>query len=380
MARGLQRRHGASTLRVMSVAENPIGVLLLNVGTPDAPETREVRRYIVEFLSDPRVLDMNPVARFLLLRLVILPFRPARSAEAYRKIWTAGGFPLLVHGTALRDGLAARLGLKYVVALAMRYGKPSLAAAMEDLRARGCERIVVFPLFPHYASATTGSALEAVERYTSRTRNAPPLSVVPPFYADPGFIEAFARNTRAVLDEAPSDHVLFSFHGLPERQVLKADTSGRHCLRSESCCDAIGPANRDCYRAQCFETARLLSRALGLKKDAWSLAFQSRLGRVPWIEPATDQVVPELGRSRVQNLLVVCPAFVADCLETLEEIGLRAAESFRAAGGGTLRLVPSLNATEAWVEAAERLVRRAAGCALFADSGPMWNTDHRGLK
>jgi protoporphyrin/coproporphyrin ferrochelatase len=347
----------------MSAAEKPTGVLLLNVGTPDAPGTRAVRRYLREFLSDPRVVDMNPVGRFLLLNLVILPFRPARSAEAYRKIWTADGSPLLVHGIALRDRLAAELGSNFAVALGMRYGSPSIAAAMDELRDRGCERVVVFPLFPQNAGATTGSAVDAVERYAARTAKPRELSVVPSFYGDPGFIDAFARNVRAVLDESPVDHVLFSFHGLPERQILKADPSGAHCLKSDTCCDAVVPANRDCYRAQCFESARLLSRALGLEKDAWSLAFQSRLGRIPWIGPATDEVVLELARRGVRNLVVACPAFVADCLETLEEIGLRAAESFQEAGGATLRLVPSLNASETWVDAAVRLVRQAAGRA-----------------
>jgi ferrochelatase len=296
-----------------------------------------------------------------LLHLVILPFRPARSAEAYRKIWTADGSPLLAQGKALREGLAARLGGDYAVALGMRYGKPTIAAAMDELGTRECGRVVVFPLFPQNASATTGSAVEATERRAARMAKPPRLSVVPPFFGDRGFIEAFAANIRAVLGESPADHVLFSFHGLPERQILKADASGGHCLKREGCCNAIGPANRDCYRAQCFETARLLSGALGLGRDAWSLAFQSRLGRIPWIGPATDEVIPELARRGIRNLAVACPAFVADCLETLEEIGLRAAESFRAAGGATLRLVPSLNASEAWVDAAARLIRQTAG-------------------
>jgi protoporphyrin/coproporphyrin ferrochelatase len=345
----------------MSASDRPTGVLLLNVGTPDAPEERAVRRYLREFLSDPRVVDMNPVGRFLLLNLVILPFRPARSAEAYRKIWTPGGSPLLVHGNALRDALAANLGGAYAVALGMRYGNPAVAAALRELRARGCRHIVVFPLFPQNASATTGSTVEATERLISRIVDPPRLSVLPPFFADPGFIDAFATNVRAVLAASPADHVLLSFHGLPERQILKADPTGRHCLTSGACCDAIVPENRDCYRAQCFETARLLARALGLERDAWSLAFQSRLGRMPWIGPATDAVVLDLARRGVRDLVVACPAFVADCLETLEEIGLRAAESFRAAGGAALRLVPSLNASELWVEAAARMVRQADG-------------------
>jgi ferrochelatase len=345
----------------MSGVAGPAGVLLVNVGTPDAPRSREVRRFLREFLSDPRVLDTNAVARFLLLRLVILPFRPRRSAEAYRKIWTPQGSPLLVHGRALRDALETRLGSGFAVALAMRYGRPSIAEALGELREKGCGRIVVFPLYPQFASSTTGSTLEKAYRLAAPLWNVPSISVVPAFYSDPGFIAALAETGRAALAATAPDHVLFSFHGLPERQVLRSDRSGHHCLRSPGCCDRIVAANRDCYRAQCFETARLLSDALSLAPHAWSVAFQSRLGRVPWIGPATDREIAERARTGARRMAVFCPAFVADCLETLEEIGIRGAESFRDAGGETLHLVHSLNGSAAWADAAARLVRRAAG-------------------
>jgi len=344
----------------MSAATSPVGVLLANVGTPDAPRIPEVRRYLGEFLSDRRVLDTHPVARFLLLRLVILPFRPARSAEAYRKIWLPEGSPLLMHGNAFRDGLAGRLGPSYAVALGMRYGAPSMGSALRDLRIRGCDRIVVFPLYPQHASATTGSALEEAYRLAAPLWNVPMLATVPPFFADRGFISACATRARTVLDEDGADHVLFSFHGLPERQILKSDGTARHCLGSADCCAAVGPENRNCYRAQSFETARLLARALGIAEAGWSVAFQSRLGRIPWIGPATEEILPKLARRGVRRLAVMCPSFVADCLETLEEIGIRAAETFCAAGGESLRLVPSLNGSADWVDAAAALVRRAA--------------------
>ncbi len=345
----------------MGGTATPVGVLLANVGTPDAPRTREVRRYLREFLSDPRVLDTSPLARFLLLRLVILPFRPPRSAEAYRKIWTAEGSPLLVHGNAFRNGLSLRLGPSYAVALGMGYGSPSLASALHELRRRGCDRIVVFPLYPQQASATTGSALEAVYRLAAGLWDVPALFVVPPFYADDGFIAAFAERARESHGDQSPDHLLFSFHGLPERQILRSEGAAGHCLRSHDCCATIRPENRNCYRAQSFETARRLAAALDVPEGRWSVSFQSRLGRIPWIGPATDEVLPELVRRGVRRLSVICPSFVADCLETLEEIGLRAAETFRAAGGERFGLVPSLNASPSWIDAAAALVRRAAG-------------------
>jgi ferrochelatase len=242
----------------------------------------------------------------------------------------------------------------------MGYGAPSMESALRGLRDRGCDSIVVFPLYPQQASATTGSALEAAYRLAARLWNVPLLATVPPFYADRGFISAFAARARAVLDADGPDHLLFSFHGLPERQIHKSDGPARRCLASADCCAAVGPENRNCYRAQSFETARLLARALGLPDARWSVAFQSRLGRIPWIGPSTEEALGELARRGLRRLAVICPSFVADCLETLEEIGIRAAESFLAAGGESLRLVPSLNASPDWVDAAAALVRRAA--------------------
>lgn len=334
------------------------GILLVNLGTPDAPHTAEVRRYLREFLGDPRVLDMNPLGRFLLLNLVILPFRPAKSAEAYEKIWTPEGSPLLVYGRALAAGLARTFPEAEVV-LAMRYGNPSLADGLAKLRAAGCDRVVVVPLYPQYASSTTGSTLEAVYEAAGGAVNTPFLQVVPPFYDDPAFLDAFAAQGRATLAELAPDHVLFSFHGLPESHVRKADETGRHCLASADCCAAITAANRNCYRAQCFATARGIAAHLDLgpEGDRWSVAFQSRLGRVPWIRPYTDERIHALAAAGCKRLAVYCPAFVADCLETLEEIGLRGLETFREAGGERLALVPSLNAAPEWVGALAGLIR-----------------------
>ena len=334
------------------------GILLINLGTPDAPQSAEVRRYLREFLSDDRVLDISPLGRWLLVNCIIAPTRAPKSAAAYRQVWMDRGSPLLVHSIDLRDRL--REVLKEVpIELGMRYGSPSIAAALEALRARGCDRILCAPLYPQYASSSTGTALQEAYRAAGTLWNTPYLDTLPAFYDDPRYLDAFATVGRPVLDDLHPDHVLFSFHGLPERHCTKSDTSGKHCLQSADCCDRIVEANRHCYRAQCMATARGLRERLGLDDSNSSISFQSRLGRTPWIRPFTDHVVPELAKSGVKRLAVFSPAFVADCLETLEELGLRAAERFRAAGGDELRLVPSLNAEPTWVSGlAEMLTER----------------------
>jgi len=333
------------------------GVLIVNLGSPDAPTPRAVRRYLREFLGDPRVLDMPALGRWLLLNLVILPTRPRRSAEAYEKVWTPEGSPLLVFGRALRDALRKELGDDWCVELAMRYGVPSIDAALERLAAADVDRIVVVPLFPQYASASTGSALDAIYAAAAERNNVPPLSVVPSFYAEPGFVRALTAVARDLPEERRPDHLLISFHGLPERQVKASDTTGKHCLASETCCDAIGPANRFCYRAQCHATARALAESLGLRREHWTISFQSRLGRTPWIKPYTDEVLPELYERGIRRLAVTCPSFVADCLETIEEIGIRAREQWLELGGEDLVLVPCVNDHPLWVEALATWVR-----------------------
>lgn len=319
-----------------------------------------MRRYLREFLSDPLVLDMPAPARFALLHLVILPFRPRRSAEAYRKVWLPEGSPLLVHGRALRDALAGTLGDAYVVELAMRYASPSIAGALARLRSADVARIVALPLFPQYSTAATGSAIERIEREIDLEPGTPPVDFLPPFYAAPHFIHAFTEVARPELEAFAPDYVLLSYHGLPERQVKASDRSGVHCLASDGCCDAIVDANRGCYRAHCFATTRALAAALELSPHRYGTSFQSRLGRTPWIRPYTDHVLPELARAGHRRLAVLCPAFVADCLETLEEIAIRARDQWRELGGEDLRLVPSLNATPAWVDAVAAWVRERA--------------------
>ncbi len=334
------------------------GILVTNLGTPAAPTTAAVRRYLREFLSDPRVIDIPAAGRAALVNLAIVPFRSRASARAYAKVWTNQGSPLLVNSRALVEGLRAELP-GHPIQLGMRYGEPSLRGALATLRAAGCDELVIFPLYPQYASSSTGSTLELVYRAAAELWNVPALGVVPPFHSDAGFLDAWAEVARPLLTEFEPEHVLLSFHGLPERQIEKSDESGgARCLVRADCCDELVAANRSCYRAHCFATARGLRDRLGLLPERSTVTFQSRLGRTPWIRPYTDVVIEELAARGVKSVAVLCPAFVSDCLETLEEIGLRAQESFRAAGGEQLRLVPSLNAHPAWVRAAAALVRR----------------------
>ncbi|MEM1025396.1 MAG: ferrochelatase [Myxococcota bacterium] len=337
--------------------DGPVGVLLINLGTPESAAVGDVRRYLREFLNDPRVVDINPVGRWLLLNLIILPFRPAKSAEAYRSIWTEEGSPLLVIEKQLTERLQKELGPAHHVELAMRYGNPSVASALERLMALQPRKIIVVPLFPQYSSAAFGSAVEKVMEEVKGNWNLPSLEFLPPFYEDPAFIEAFAAVGREALDGFDAGHILFSYHGVPERQVQKSDPTGRHCLQKENCCAQMVEANRYCYKAQCYATSRALAEALGLSDEDYTTTFQSRLGRTPWIQPYTDELLPKFAEQGVKRLAIFCPAFVADCLETLEEIGMQADEDFKEAGGEAVKLIPSLNAHPKWVEALAGWIR-----------------------
>ena len=346
------------------------GLLLVNLGTPAAPTVPAVRRYLREFLSDPRVIDINPVLRTLLVYGLILPTRPRQSAKAYQSIWSDRGSPLLFHGRDLAQKLSQRLGEAWHVELAMRYQEPSIATALEKLREHGVAHIVVFPLFPHYSSAAWGSAVERVLKLASKRWNVPSLQVVPPYYDHPEFVEAFATVTQRALEGFAAEHVFMSFHGLPERQLRKSDENKvKYCLRNANCCDVMGPANQYCYRAQCFATSRALAKRLGLADQSWEITFQSRLGRIPWIRPYTDERVRELSGAGLKRLAVLCPSFTADCLETLEEIGIRAREDFKAHGGEELHLLPSLNSDDRWVRAIVEIAAQTAASSTTKYSG-----------
>jgi ferrochelatase len=335
------------------------GVLLAQLGTPASPALPDVRSYLREFLSDPRVIDLPAPARWLLVNLVIAPFRAPRSARAYQAVWTPSGSPLLVNSRALADALARELGAGYRVALGMRYGAPRLADALAELCAAGVSRIVAFPLYPQLAESSTGTAIAAIRAAAAQRSACPPVAVVPPFFVDAGFVEAVAAEARALLAQGRFDHVLFSYHGLPERHVRAADETRAHCLASATCCDAPGAALAHCYRAQCYATTRAVAGALPWPAERATTAFQSRLGPDPWIKPWSDEELPRLAARGAKRLLVLCPSFVADCLETLEEVGIRAHEQWRGLGGEALALAPCVNASPAWVRAAALLVRSA---------------------
>jgi ferrochelatase len=349
----------AIALRAPDPDAGPLGALLVNLGTPVSPGTADVRRYLDEFLSDPRVLDMNAALRWLLLHGVILRTRPRRSAAAYRQVWMAAGSPLLVHSRALRDAVADELGSGWVVELAMRYGEPAIGPALERLRAVGISRLVVLPLFPQYSEAATGSALAQVDLEARQLGFQVPRIDIPSFATDPEFVGTLADLTRESLAGFDADFVLFSYHGLPERQIRSSDPTGETCLERDDCCRSPGRALASCYRAQCYATTRHLVEQLGLDTGGYETSFQSRLGRTPWIQPFTDHVIPELAARGIKRLVVICPSFTADCLETLEEIGIRGAAQWSELGGEALELVSCVNAEPRWARGVASLLGAA---------------------
>lgn len=331
------------------------GVLLVNLGSPATPSVPDVRRYLREFLMDGRVLDAPWPVRFAVVHLSILPRRPRASAEAYRKIWTPEGSPLIVTSRRVQQALQSRLPVP--VELAMRYQHPSIPDAVRRLVQQGVDHCLLIPQFPHYAMSSYETAVVRVERELARQAPRMRLTVQPPYFEDPDYIAALVESARPYL-AGDWDHLLFSFHGIPERHLRKSDPTGAHCLRVPDCCAEPGLALPRCYRAQCLRTVTAFVRAAGLPADRWSVAFQSRLGREPWLQPYTDQELIRLARAGVRRLLVLCPAFVSDCLETLEEIRLRGAETFRAAGGEALIQIPCLNEHPRWLATLEGMIRR----------------------
>lgn len=333
------------------------GVLLLNLGSPDSPEPGDVKRYLNEFLSDPYVIDIPYIFRMLLLKLFILPFRPQKSSEAYKKIWGPRGSPLVYHSEDLQLKVQKNLGPDYVVDLAMRYGKLSIQGALERLHAQELSSLVIIPLYPQYSYAATESSIVRCKKLLKKMGSQLPVRFLEYFYDHPDFIESVLEQGRAVLAKGNYDHVMFSFHGVPERQIRRCDQSSDHCLNLDSCCDKISAVNAKCYRAQCYQTARVLAKRLSLKDKDYTVAFQSRLGRTPWIRPYTDVLLKELADRSVRRIALFSPSFVADCLETLEEIEIRGRADFKNYGGEELTLVPSLNSSDTWARAVAELAR-----------------------
>lgn len=329
------------------------GVLLINVGTPDSPSVGDVRRYLSQFLNDPRVIDIPWLARKLLVNAIIVPFRAPKSAKLYQEMWTPEGSPLIIHSRNFRDRLQESLGESYMVEMAMRYQNPSIDVALEKLRKANLEKIIVVPMYPHYASSSTGTCIQRVMEITSKWWVIPEMVFINQFYELPGYVDAFAERAKQ-FDLSAYDHVLFSYHGLPVRQVDKVYDDG--LCEDHDCELGITDKNKFCYKATCYQTTKMIAEKLGLTPDRYTVAFQSRLDQ-KWLEPFSDKVVEQKAKEGVKNMLVFSPAFVADCLETIIEIGDEYQEIFHEHGGNKIQLVPSLNDHPAWVSAMAQLLR-----------------------
>jgi protoporphyrin/coproporphyrin ferrochelatase len=322
-------------------------VLLVNLGSPDSTSVPDVRRYLDEFLSDDRVLDLWKPLQQLLLRGSILRKRPPLSAHAYRTIWTPEGSPLMVLSRKLRELVQAQASVP--VALAMRYGNPSIPSVIAQLVADGIERLFLVPLYPHYAMSSYETVVVRVNEVLRERAPKMQLTTLQPFFEEPEYIEAMVQSAQPDLD-AGYDHVLFSYHGIPERHLRKADSSRAHCTIVPDCCRTCSPAHATCYKAQTVRTTDAFVRRARIPDGKWSISYQSRLGREPWLKPYTDHELERFGRAGVKRLLVLTPAFVSDCLETLEEIEITGKESFQKAGGGDFCHIRCLNDHPLWVQ------------------------------
>ncbi len=336
-----------------------IGYLLINLGTPDSPHSEDVRTYLDSFLMDPEVVDIAYPIRWLLVKLLILKERPYKTAAQYKTIWTEEGSPLYVFTKALTHEVTQRLHGKAVVEMAMRYGNPSIEKGVEALLRKQVTKIVVLPLYPQYSRAATESSIIAVRDVIKKLRKKIPVEIIKDFYSEDSYLEAVAKVSRKYLENEKYDRAIFSFHGVPERQVKKTDKTGNYCLKAKNCSLSMVEANADCYRAQCYYTARKVAEKLNINENKYQVAFQSRLGRTPWIKPFSDDLYRELPKQGVSKVVVFCPSFVADCLETLEEVSVRGEAEFKKHGGEKLTLIPSLNAEPEWVDAVIEILRTA---------------------
>lgn len=336
------------------MATGKTAVLLLNVGTPDSPSVKDVRSYLSEFLNDPRVIDLPWLARKILVNLIIVPFRAPKSAGLYKQLWTEKGSPLLVHSRSVREKLSERAGSDFAFFVAMRYGNPNIREALEQVKKIGASRLILVPMFPHYASSSTGTALEAVMKMVKGWNVIPEITVTGQFYNHPLFLEAFAKKIRSYAPET-YDHIVFSYHGLPVSHIshIHPDQDCASCA-----CDREFPAHGTfCYRATCYETTRLLADRLGLKEGTYSHSFQSRLSD-KWLKPFTDELLKQKAGEGVRKLLIVAPAFVADCLETTVELGVEYKKLFIGNGGVSLEYVESLNDMPEWIEALYEIITK----------------------
>ncbi|ROO39778.1 ferrochelatase [Pseudomonas sp. NFACC32-1] len=332
-------------------------LLLVNLGSPASTSVADVRRYLNQFLMDSYVIDLPWPVRRLLVSLILIK-RPEQSAHAYASIWWDEGSPLVVLSRRLQQAMTAQW-TQGPVELAMRYGEPSIESALVRLASQGHRKITLAPLYPQFADSTVTTVVEEAKRVVREKKLDVQFSILQPFYDQPEYLDALVASAKPYLEQ-DYDHLLLSFHGLPERHLTKLDPTGFHCFKDADCCRNASPqVMATCYRAQCIRTAELFAKRMGLAQGRWSVSFQSRLGRAKWIEPYTEARLDELAKSGVKKVLVMCPAFVADCIETLEEIGDRGREQFREAGGEELVLVPCLNDEPQWAQALSTLCERA---------------------
>ncbi len=336
------------------MAHKDRGILLMNLGSPDDTSTKSVKRYLDEFLMDEKVIDKPYWLRLLLVRGIITPLRSPKSAEAYKEIWTKDGSPLVNTTKIVKEKLQQITGAP--IAIAMRYGNPSSRDGFEDLLSQNPQinDVVAVPMYPHYAMSSFETAVDAVQKTYDEAGYNFKLRFVKPYYNKSSYINALATIVRPFVD-GDYDHLLFSYHGIPERHIRKTDITNSHCLSSGECCSINSDAHRYCYRHHCMETTRLLAEALGLPKNKFSVSFQSRLGK-GWLQPFTDKRLQEMPKEGIKKLLVICPAFVSDCLETLEEIAMRGKEDFMKAGGEAYTMIPCLNESKDWISTIEELV------------------------
>ena len=324
------------------------GVLLINLGSPESTKVKDVRKYLDEFLMDERVIDIPYWKRFLLIKGIILNTRPKKSAEAYKKIWWKEGSPLVVISERFHKKIKEKLDIP--VALGMRYGSMSIEKSLEELKFQNIDEVSVIPLYPHYAMSSYETVVEKVKEVQQKSFPTMSLNFLPAFYNNPEYIKVMSNNLKNHLKDFDYDHILFSYHGIPERHILKSDTTNSHCKIDGSCCNIPSKAHETCYRHQCFETTKGMAKTLQLKEGSYSNSFQSRLLKDPWLKPYTDFELERLPQEGIKRLAVITPAFVADCLETLEEIALEGKSEFLKAGGEEYKHIPCLNDNDDWVD------------------------------
>src|SRR3981081_3279759 len=350
--------HFPSTLQTIFMESiTTRGIILMNLGSPDSTNVKDVRRYLDEFLMDKRVIDYPYLLRILLVKGLIVPLRSPQSAKAYQSIWTKQGSPLIVLSKQLQQAL--QKNVNEPIEIAMRYGNPSPEAAFESLLKKlpQLEEVILVPMYPHYAMSSYETAVEYAKEIHEKKKYQFKLSVIKPFYNEPNYLDALTASIQPYLQQ-DYDHILFSYHGIPERHIQKSDLTKQHCLKVNNCCEVSSPAHSQCYRHQCIATMKMVIEKLAIPADKYSFSFQSRLGRDEWLKPYTVVRLEELPKQNVKKILVVCPAFVSDCLETLEEMADEGKKIFLKAGGESFTLIPCLNVHPLWVKAiANRIVR-----------------------